>query len=295
MIIKSPGKINLFLDITSKREDGYHLIESLFHTINLFDIIKIEESEKFKISTSGKYKLNDSEENIVSKIFYYFKNEKNLKKNYDINIEKNIPTGAGLGGGSSNAASVINFFLKELNIKADNRLIESFSKFGADIPFFIRGGLSWVSGIGEKIKYYDFTLPYKIILIYPNINISTKSAYSRFQKEDFNQSNIFYIKNALDNSINNSIDNSFSDFNIDFKDFYSHTYNIFEKNVFDLEPKIKEYKEAIEKKIERKICMSGSGSSLFALYDKNENIIDEDYSKLKSAFKDLHICKLDLI
>ena len=91
IIKKSPCKINLFLDIKSKREDGYHLIESLFHTIDLFDIIKIEEDKEFKISTSGKYKLNDNEENIVSKIFYYFKNEMNLKKNYKINIEKNIP------------------------------------------------------------------------------------------------------------------------------------------------------------------------------------------------------------
>ena len=164
-IKKSPCKINLFLDIKSKREDGYHLIESLFHTIDLFDIIKIEESKEFKISTSGKYKLNDNEEdNIVAKIFYHFKNQMELKKNYKINIEKNIPTGAGLGGGSSNAATMIKFFLEELNIKPDNELIESFSKFGADIPFFIKGGLSWVSGIGEKIESFNFTLPYKIIL-----------------------------------------------------------------------------------------------------------------------------------
>ena len=290
IIKKSPCKINLFLDIKSKREDGYHLIESLFHTIDLFDIIKIEESKEFKISTSGKYKLNDSEDNIVSKIFYHFKNKNGLKKNYKINIEKNIPTGAGLGGGSSNAATMIKFFLEELNIKPDNRLIESFSKFGADIPFFIKGGLSWVSGIGEKIESFDFTLPYKIILIFPNINVSTKLAYSKFTENDFNKSDIFYIKNLLENK---------SDKEINFNDLYSHTYNIFEKNVFNLEPKIKEYKEKAENEIKRKICMSGSGSSLFALYnqnDKDENtIIEEDYNKLKKLFKDLDIYKLNLI
>ena len=288
IIKKSPCKINLFLDIKSKREDGYHLIESLFHTIDLFDIIKIEESEEFKISTSGKYKLNDSEDNIVSKIFYHFKNENGLKKNYKINIEKNIPTGAGLGGGSSNAATMIKFFWEELNIKPDYRLIESFSKFGADIPFFIKGGLSWVSGIGEKIESFDFTLPYNIILIFPNINVSTKLAYSKFTENDFNKSDIFYIKNLLEK--NNEIN---------FKDLYSHTYNIFEKNVFNLEPKIKEYKEKAENEIKRKICMSGSGSSLFALYDKNDKdentIIEEDYNKLKNIFKDLDIYKLNLI
>ena len=289
IIKKSPCKINLFLDIKSKREDGYHFIESLFHTIDLFDIIKIEESKEFKISTSGKYKLNDNEEdNIVAKIFYHFKNQMELKKNYKINIEKNIPTGAGLGGGSSNAATMIKFFLEELNIKPDNELIESFSKFGADIPFFIKGGLSWVSGIGEKIYSFNFTLPYKIILIYPNINVSTKLAYSKFTENDFNKSDIFYIKNLLEKSGK-----------INFNDLYSHTYNIFEKNVFNIEPKIKEYKEKAENEIKRKICMSGSGSSLFALYnqnDKNENIIiEEDYNKLKNIFEDLDIYKLNLI
>lgn len=289
IIKKSPCKINLFLDIKSKREDGYHFIESLFHTIDLFDIIKIEESKEFKISTSGKYRLNDNEEdNIVAKIFYHFKNEIELKKNYKINIEKNIPTGAGLGGGSSNAATMIKFFLEELNIKPDNELIESFSKFGADIPFFIKGGLSWVSGIGEKIYSFNFTLPYKIILIYPNINVSTKLAYSKFTENDFNKSDIFYIKNLLEKNGK-----------INFNDLYSHTYNIFEKNVFNIEPKIKEYKEKAETEIKRKICMSGSGSSLFALYnqnDKNENIIiEEDYNKLKNLFEDLDIYKLNLI
>ena len=289
IIKKSPCKINLFLDIKSKREDGYHLIESLFHTIDLFDIIKIEESKEFKISTSGKYKLNDNEEdNIVAKIFYHFKNQMELKKNYKISIEKNIPTGAGLGGGSSNAATMIKFFLEELNIKPDNELIESFSKFGADIPFFIKGGLSWVSEIGEKIYSFNFTLPYKIILIYPNINVSTKLAYSKFTENDFNKSDIFYIKNLLEKNGK-----------INFNDLYSHTYNIFEKNVFNIEPKIKEYKEKAENEIKRKICMSGSGSSLFALYnqnDKNENIIiEEDYNKLKNIFEDLDIYKLNLI
>ena len=289
IIKKSPCKINLFLDIKSKREDGYHFIESLFHTIDLFDIIKIEESKEFKISTSGKYKLNDNEEdNIVAKIFYHFKNQMELKKNYKINIEKNIPTGAGLGGGSSNAATMIKFFLEELNIKPDNELIESFSKFGADIPFFIKGGLSWVSGIGEKIESFNFTLPYKIILIYPNINVSTKLAYSKFTENDFNKSDIFYIKNLLEKNDK-----------INFNDLYSHAYNIFEKNVFNIEPKIKEYKEKAENEIKRKICMSGSGSSLFALYnqnDKNENIIiEEDYNKLKNLFEDLDIYKLNLI
>ena len=282
-IIKSPCKINLSLDITSKREDGYHLIESLFHTVNLYDIIDIEKSNEYSISTSGEFALKDNEEeNIVTKIFNHFKNNMGLNDNYSIHIEKNIPTGAGLGGGSSDAASIIKFFLSELNIEANDSLIEAFSKFGADIPFFIRGGCAWVSGIGEKIKNYDFTLPYNIILLYPNIHVSTKLAYSKFNKDDFNKSDIFALKNMLDNR----------DYN--FENIVSHTYNIFEKNVFNIEKKIEEIKKEMENIIKRKVSMSGSGSSLFALYKNDDEKIEDDFNKLKAIFKK-NIYKLNLI
>ncbi|MEI0604940.1 4-(cytidine 5'-diphospho)-2-C-methyl-D-erythritol kinase [Brachyspira alvinipulli] len=281
--IKAPCKINLSLDITSKRDDGYHLIESLFHTINLYDIINIERSNEYNITTSGQFALEDeTEENIVTKIFNHFKNNMGLNNNYSIHIEKNIPTGAGLGGGSSDAASIIKFFLSELNIEINNSLIESFSKFGADIPFFIRGGCAWVSGIGEKIKNYDFTLPYNIILLYPNIHVSTKLAYSKFNKNDFNKSDVFAIKNMLDNK----------DYN--FEDIVSKTYNIFEKNVFNIEKKIEEIKIEMENIINRKVSMSGSGSSLFALYKNNDEKIADDFNKLKSIFNE-NIYKLNLI
>ena len=282
-IIKSPCKINLSLDITSKREDGYHLIESLFHTVNLYDIIDIEKSNEYSISTSGEFALKDNEEeNIITKIFNHFKNNMGLNNNYSIHIEKNIPTGAGLGGGSSDAASIIKFFLSELNIEANDSLIEAFSKFGADIPFFIRGGCAWVSGIGEKIKNYDFTLPYNIILLYPNIHVSTKLAYSKFNKDDFNKSDIFALKNMLDNR----------DYN--FENIVSHTYNIFEKNVFNIEKKIEEIKKEMENIIKRKVSMSGSGSSLFALYKNDDEKIEDDFNKLEAIFKK-NIYKLNLI
>ena len=282
-IIKAPCKINISLDITSKRKDGYHLIESLFHTVNLYDIITIEKSDKYNINTSGRFSLeDDKEENIVTKIFMHFKNKMNLNDNYNIHIEKNIPTGAGLGGGSSDAANIIKFFLSELNIDINDQLIESFSSFGADIPFFIRGGCAWVSGIGEKIQNYDFTLPYNIILIYPNIHVSTKLAYSKFTTEDFNKSDLFYIKNMLDNK------------DINFEKIVSKTYNVFEKNVFNLEKRIEEIKNKIESIIKRKVTMSGSGSSLFALYDKDDEKMEYDFNKLINEM-DIDIYKLSLI
>ncbi|MEI0530252.1 4-(cytidine 5'-diphospho)-2-C-methyl-D-erythritol kinase [Brachyspira pilosicoli] len=282
--LKSPCKVNLFLDITSKREDGYHLIESLFHTVNLYDILTIEESNSFKVTTTGKYKLNDdNEDNILSRIFLFFKETMNLKKSYKINIEKNIPNGAGLGGGSSNAGVFIKFLLKELNIKEDETLKKTFSKFGADIPFFIKQGMSWVNGIGENIFNYNYTLPYKIIIIYPNIHVSTKIAYSNFKSEDFNKADFLYFKSIFDNK------------ELDFNNIYNNLYNVFENNVFNLEPKIKEYKEEMQNKINKKIVMSGSGSSLFTLYESDDKKIENDYNILKEEFPYLDVFKLALI
>ena len=282
--LKSPCKVNLFLDITSKREDGYHLIESLFHTVNLYDILTIEESNSFKVTTTGKYKLNDdNEDNILSRIFLFFKETMNLKKSYKINIEKNIPNGAGLGGGSSNAGVFIKFLLKEINIKEDETLKKTFSKFGADIPFFIKNGMSWVNGIGENIFNYNYTLPYKIIIIYPNIHISTKVAYSNFKTEDFNKADFLSFKSIFDNK------------ELDFNNIYNNLYNVFENNVFTFEPKIKEYKEEMQNKINKKIVMSGSGSSLFTLYDSDDKKIENDYNILKGEFPHLDVFKLALI
>ena len=282
--LKSPCKVNLFLDITSKREDGYHLIESLFHTVNLYDILTIEESNSFKVTTTGKYRLNDeNEDNILSRIFLFFKDSMNLKKSYKINIEKNIPNGAGLGGGSSNAGVLIKFLLEDLKIKEDETLIKTFSMFGADIPFFIKQGMSWVNGIGENIFNYDYTLPYKIIIIYPNIHVSTKIAYSNFKSKDFNKANFLAFKSIFDNK------------KLDFNNIYNNLYNVFENNVFTLEPKIKEYKEEMQNKINKKIVMSGSGSSLFTLYDSDDKKIENDYNILKEEFPYLDIFKLELI
>ena len=125
-------------------------------------------------------------------------------------------------------------------------------------------------------------MPYNIILLYPNIHVSTKLAYSKFNKDDFNKSDVFAIKNMLDNK----------DYN--FEDIVSKTYNIFEKNVFNIEKKIEEIKIEMENIINRKVSMSGSGSSLFALYKNNDEKIADDFNKLKSIFNE-NIYKLNLI
>ncbi len=143
--------------------------------------------------------------------------------------------------------------------------------------------MSWVNGIGENIFNYNYTLPYKIIIIYPNIHVSTKIAYSNFKSKDFNKANFLAFKSIFDNK------------KLDFNNIYNNLYNVFENNVFTLDPKIKEYKEEMQNKINKKIMMSGSGSSLFTLYDSDDKKIENDYNILKEEFHYLDIFKLELI
>ncbi len=286
IFIKSYAKLNLYLDIIGKREDNYHLIESMFHTVSLHDEFTIKPAQNFNISTSGKYKLYDNmEENICTKVFFHFKNNYSLENNYNIKIVKNIPTGAGLGGGSSNAATLINFL--STNIKEElthNDILSMAEGFGADVPFFIDGGAKWVSGIGEKLTPIN-RLPFSALIFYPNINISTKKAYSRFNRTMFDKGrfeNFKYIlkTNASFNQINDAL------------------YNVFEENVFGMNHSILETKTDIESILEEKLNLTGSGSALFKLYE-NEESLEESYKKLKDSknenIKNTDIIKVKLI
>ena len=283
-IIKSFAKINLFLDIIKKREDNYHLIESLFHTVNLYDEIIIKESNCYKISTSGKYAIDDSEDNICTKVFNYFKDNLKLKKNYDIHIKKNIPTGAGLGGGSSNAAYLMKFFNSVIDNKlSDDHLLKIATLFGADVSFFLIGGCCWVSGIGEILESIKNKLPFSIILFYPNIHVSTKEAYSNFDSSMFDKGDFQSFKNMIK-----------SDYS--FESVEKSLYNIFEPNVFALKNEVFTAKKSIENILSKNVHMSGSGSSMFTLY-KNSVDQDIDYNILceNNNIKNIDFYKLELI
>jgi len=281
MFIRSYAKLNLYLDIIGKRKDSYHLIESLFHTVSLYDEFTIKPSEYFSVSTSGKYRLsNDMEENICTKVYFYFKDNYNLEQNYDIKIVKNIPTGAGLGGGSSNAAAFIKFLSSTIKEKLTHSTVLSIAEgFGADVPFFIDGGAKWVSGIGEKLKPVN-NLPFTALIFYPNIHISTKEGYSRFKRNMFDKGRFENFKymlktNASFNKINDAL------------------YNVFEENVFDMDNSILETKTTIENILEEKLHLTGSGSALFTLYE-NEESLENAYNKLCDSEND-YIKKTDII
>lgn len=277
-ILKSYAKINLFLDIVGKREDNYHLIESLFHTIDLHDEIIIKENVRHStttIKTSGDFCLDDnSEENIVSKVFKYFEHYYNLEKSYSVEIVKNIPTGAGLGGGSSNAAIVIKYLNTKIEKPLNRKeLLHLSTRFGADVPFFIDSGCKWASGIGDILTNHK-KLPYYILLIYPDIHISTKEAYSRFNSSMFDKGSFLNFKQIIENG------------SVDFLEFKESLYNVFEENIYSFNSDIKNIKENITNLLNEKVVMSGSGSSLFVVYDNRTKML-HDYTAIKNKMKEL--------
>ena len=182
MILKAPAKINLFLEILNKRQDGYHNIESIMHTVSLFDILEFEPKEENKIDLIciGNNNVSNDKNNLVYKAVIKFKEQYNINKGIKIKLTKNIPTGAGLGGGSSDAAATLVALNKIWNVNAGIKELESLgAKIGADVPFFITGGTAKISQIGNVVEKMKTDFNYTFVLVKPNFSISTVYAYSR--------------------------------------------------------------------------------------------------------------------
>ena len=178
MTYLSPAKINLFLHITSKRDDGYHNLQTIFQLLDFYDEID------FSLRNDGKINRSSGNEDILISDDLMIKSAKKLKQyrrtnfGVDIKIIKKIPTGGGLGGGSSNAATTLVTLNKLWNLKLTNTELISIGKdIGADVPIFIEGRSSWAEGIGEILT--PLNLPeYFYLVVSINKQISTREIFS---------------------------------------------------------------------------------------------------------------------
>ncbi|WMY97209.1 MAG: 4-(cytidine 5'-diphospho)-2-C-methyl-D-erythritol kinase [Arsenophonus sp.] len=253
LIWPSPAKINLFLYILNKRRDHYHEIQTFFQLINYCDFIymKFRNDDLIKLHTLDK-RLNKKNNLIIKaafllKQYIIEKNEKNYCRGIDIYLNKNIPIGSGLGGGSSNAATTLialNYYWKS-NINNKEFLILA-KKLGADVPLFIKGRTGFAEGIGEKIIPIKLKKKWYLIL-YPKLEISTLKIFSnfKFKKRSYKFSLIELLNKPY--------------------------HNDFEKIVRDQFPKV----EALFSWLSQyKSCyLTGTGSSVFAEFYKKEKKI----------------------
>ena len=265
--IKSYAKVNLGLKILELLPDNYHSIFTIMQEIDLYDNIEIHpnKSQKLTIQCEGSIEVPNNSENLCMKAAQLIVNNYNINCGLNIALYKNIPTGSGLGGGSSNAAAVLcalnNMF--ELNI-SNQRLHDLAFELGCDIPFFINGGIQISEGKGEKLTKLNIDLSnYFILLIHPKFNVSTKWAYS-------------FFKNNLPNTFDCDKFRSFQAspdwelFENDFENIIKSTY-----------PEVVKIRKMLESQSSLFVSLSGSGSTMFGVF-KNFLKADIAYQKFKT-------------
>jgi len=253
--IKAPAKINIGLDILSKRSDGYHNLSSLFYPIeDLFDTLTFQPSDKFE------FICNDSSipwdnGNIVVKAKQLLELTSGKSINVKITLEKRIPSQAGLGGGSSDAAATL-ISLNEmfnLNFKHD-QLIHLSLLLGSDVPFFIKARPAIGTSRGEILEYVDLEIKEPILLINPNINISTKEAFQNITALETQPKFHSLIKNEK----------------FDYTAAQKLLKNDFEDYVFGKHSEIRAIKESLYDKGALYASMSGSGSTVYGIFPNFE-------------------------
>ena len=248
VIIKAPAKINLFLRVLNKRDDGYHNIKSGITFINLFDEISIKKNNSMIIQYFGTFTpAQDSFEDCIIKKTLKFLNLDN-KVNLKINIKKNIPVQAGLGSASTNAATLIKG-LEKLEIIKINKDYKLYSKLGADIPVFLYGKNALVEGIGEKVFKHEFP-KYFFLLVKPETGFSTKKMYGKISR------------NLQDDNIANHNNNIVND------DDHRNDFENIAINEYEEINQILKYLSNSKKCIFSQ--MTGSGSCCFAAYEEKE-------------------------
>ena len=184
MITRAYAKINLGLRILHKRDDGYHDIETVFHRINLYDEITLESSSAVSLSCS-RHDLPTDDSNLCVRAAALLQKTLNIRQGVHLTLRKNIPVGAGLGGGSSDAAAVLTTLPAWWNETLDNKTLSDLAlQLGADVPYFLNPGTAYATGKGEQLDYFAFDVPYWILVVYPGFHISTTWAYENVQTEN---------------------------------------------------------------------------------------------------------------
>jgi 4-diphosphocytidyl-2-C-methyl-D-erythritol kinase len=281
--INCPAKINLFLNITNKRPDGFHELQSLVTKINLFDELSVEKSTKFSLEIDGEFaNFIDINDNLFIKIFNYFVKNFHIDNNVKIILQKNIPVGAGLGGGSSNGA----YFIKILNeifyLKLSKKAMQKISlNFGSDIAFFFENGPCLMSGRGEFLspipQFKNNLKKLKILLINPKIHLSTKEIFQDFAQKNYKFSEIFSEKIFLKKSL---------------QEILTIFNNDLEETAITKEPMISEILQNLRKFSPICAKMSGSGSSCFAIFDDEKNL-QKNYEFFIQNFPDFFVKKVN--
>lgn len=253
IIIKSPAKINFGLNIVSKRDDGFHNIETIFYPVELHDVLTFEMAERFSFTCNNELIHND-ENNLVIKAVRLIEQLVKIKIKVSITLDKNIPIGAGLGGGSSNAAQTLLSINELFALQIKKEILKDIAlQLGSDIPFFLHPVPSFATSRGEILSPIDFEITKSILLVNPGIQISTKWAYQNItpREPEFSLSTL------------NS--NSYQNLSV----LNKKVVNDFEEVAFAAHPLLAEIKKNMFEFKAEFALMSGSGSTMFGIFPDN--------------------------
>ena len=260
----APAKINLFLHITGRRSDGYHLLQSIFQILDLADELTFAERDDKSILLESNLDGVSSEDNLVVRAVRKISKAAGIERGLSIQLNKIIPTGAGLGGGSSDAATTLVALNKTWKLGFSQiQLMEIGASLGADVPIFIKGENAWAEGIGEILKPVKLD-PKWYLLLYPNIAISTVELFSHPQLQR-NCSSVTFD---------------------DYKNGRCH--NVCEPVVLQEYPEVARALEWL-KEHNSEARMTGTGSTLFAPFDSKEEA--ERVASLSSTESKIYVCK----
>lgn len=268
---KAFGKINLHLNVKNKRADGFHDIFSIMARINLYDLMslsycKLEKGESIIdvdiVNRPGEYSsVMDEipiEENLITKASVHYLKSLGYGGKLVFEIEKRMPSGAGLGGGSSDSATAIKLIEKHMGLQKNREAFEAALQTGSDVPFFLEKGICIAESRGEILSPVDFKPRGKVLLVNTGISINTAWAYGGLGREQTASAGASGV-----NGLTEQMKNSFKD-----KDLWSSAfYNDFEDLCFMEYPVLKKVKERIYESGAFFSLMTGSGSTVFGVYE----------------------------
>jgi 4-diphosphocytidyl-2-C-methyl-D-erythritol kinase len=253
MIYDSYAKINLFLHINSKRDDGYHNLQTWFTFVDLKDELSFEFNNSGIINIQSDKTISNKEDNLIYKAIDAFRETYGVHHvGVDVDVVKNIPMGAGLGGGSSNAATTLIAMRDFCDASITNiDMLEIGAKLGADVPIFLYGQSAWAEGVGDILSPKKFD-PCHLLLVKPNVHVSTKEF---FESKSLIKTAMYIDKDAkLD---------------------LSATNNDFENVFYAKFPEIKKYLMSVDEDFR----MTGTGSC-FYLLSKDRHILEKVATKI---------------
>ena len=276
-------KINLGLHVMRKRDDGYHDLETIFVPVSLHDELDISPANTFSFIQDGIAIDGNPDSNLVVRAYHLLQQHSGSRlSNVKIRLTKKIPTGAGLGGGSSDAAFTLVMLNKIFNLGIQTKTLQSLAaKLGADCAFFIENIAAFATGIGDQLSPLPLNplLNYKLLLVKPDEFVSTAEAYRDITpRSQRTHSEPIDLRKALDNDIH----------------LWKNTIvNDFENSVFPKHPRLKKIKSELYDAGALYAAMSGSGATIYGIFQNNNDI-----NNLKNLFNNdnnfVAICDTDI-